>query len=191
MFDDLVEFIKKTVEPLHVPWLHSREEDDTGHDAADDDSEDEQLSDIQGMHQKKRRMEEVSRVVETDTVNLQCTGDSAVNSSKANNSTTSLEGTSNSGVKKADMNNSAGNMPGTCDDDIAKVQPNDNSTVSSQSNENTQVEVDTRVTNPSGKRKRKRTRKSSKTNKNNVGLAYLRPYVKSFAIGKDKGNQGK
>ena len=195
MFDDLVEFIKKTVEPLHVPWLHSRKEDDTGHgnDAADDDSDDEQLPDIQGIHQKKRRTEEDSRVVETDTVNLQCAGDSAVNLSKTNNSTMSLGGTSNSGIIKADMNNSAANMPGTCDDDddIAKVQPNDNSTVSSQGNENTQVEVDTSATNPNGKRKRKRTRKSSKTNQNNVGLTYLRPCVKSFEIGKDKRNQGK
>ena len=198
VFDDLVEFITKLVEPLYVPWLLSRKEGDTlttaNHDtgAADDDSDEEQLPGIQDMHEKKRRMEKDIMAVETDTVNLQC-GDSAVNlSNNTNNTTMSLGGTSNSTVKKACLNNSAANIPGMCDDDVAKVQANDNSTVSSQGNENTQVEVDAIVTNSSGKRKRKRrARKSSKTNQNNVGLAYLRPCVKSFDIGKDKGNQGK
>ena len=198
VFDDLVEFITKTVEPLYIPWLHSRKEEDTlitanhGTDAADDDSDEEQLPDIQEMHQKKRRMEEDTMVVKTDTVNLQCAGDSAVNLSNANNSTLSLGGNSNSGVKKPGINNSPTNMTGMCDDDVAKVQANDNSTVNSQSNKNTQVKADTNVTNPSGRRKRKRrARRSSKTNQNNVSLAYLRPCVKSFDIGKDKGNRGK
>lgn len=197
VFDDLVEFITKTVEPLYIPWLHSRKEEDIpttgnhGTDAGDDDS-DEQLPDIQEMHQKKRRMEEDTMVVKTDTVNLQCPGDSAVNLSDANNSTISLGGNSNSGVKKPGINNSPTNMTGMCDDDVAKVQANDNSTVNSQSNKNTQVKADTNVTNPSGRRKRKRrARRSSKTNQNNVSLAYLRPCVKSFDIGKDKGNRGK
>jgi len=198
VFDDLVEFITKIAEPLYVPWLHSRKEGDTpttanqGTGVADDDS-DEQLPHIQDMHQKKKRMEGDSMVVETDTVNLQCAGDSAVHFSDTNNSTLSLGGTSNSAVKKTGMNShSAANIPGTCDDDVTKVQANDNSTLSSQGNESTQVGVDTTVTNPSGKRKRKRrARKSSKTNQNNVGLAYLRPCVKSFDIGKDKRNQGK
>lgn len=197
MFDDLVEFITKTVEPLYVPWLHSRKEDtptmaNHGTDAADDDSDEEQLPDIQEIHQKKRRMEDDSMVVETDSINLQFAGDSAVNLSDTKNSTICLGGTSNSGVKRAGMNNYPTNMPGTCDDDVAKVHANDNSTVSSQGNKNTQVKVDTCVTNPNGKRKRKRrARKSSKTNQNKVSLAYLRPCVKSFDIGKDKGNQGK
>ena len=196
MFDDLVEFITKTVEPLYVPWLHSRKEDtptmaNHGTDAADDDSDEEQLPDIQDMHQKKRRMEEDSMVAETNTVNLQCAGDSAVNLSDTNNSTISLGGTSNSAVEKVGMNNnSAANMPGMCDDDVAKVKAKDK--VNTQGNENTQAKVDTSVTNPSGKRKRKRRqRKSSKTNQNNASLAYLRPCVKSFDIGKDKGNKGK
>ena len=191
-FDDLVEFITNMVEPLYVPWLHSRKEGDTpttashGTDAADDDSEEEQLLGMQEMHQKKRRMEEDSMVVETDTVNLR-----AVHLSDTNNSTMSLGGTSNSAVKKPGMDNSAANIPGTCGGDVAKVQANDNNTVSSQGNENAQVKVDTSVTKPSGKRKRKRSRKSSKANQNNVGLAYLRPCVKSFDIGKEKGNKGK
>ena len=263
MFDDLVEFITKIVEPLYVPWLHSRKEGNTpingnrGTGEADDNSDEEQLPGIQEMHEKKRRTEEDSMVVETDIVNLQCAGDSSVNLSDTKNSTMSLGGTCNSAVKKAGMNNSAANIPGTCDDDddVARVQATDNSTVSSQGNENSQVKVHTIVTNPSGKRKRKRkrrARKSSKTNQNvglaclrpcdddvakvqatdnstvssqgnensqvkvhtivtnpsgkrkrrrrarkssktdqNVGLAYLRPCVKSFDIGKDKGNQGK
>ena len=194
-FDDLVEFITNMVEPLYVPWLHSQGGDtptNHGTGAADDDSDEEQLPDIQDMHQKKRRMEEDSMVVETVTVNLQHVGDSAVHLSDTNNSAINLGGTSNSAIKKLFMNNSGANIPGTCgDDDVAKVQANNSSTVSSQGNENTQAKVDTTVTNPSGKRKRKRSRKSSKTSQSNVGLAYLRPCVKSFDIGKDKGNQGK
>jgi len=195
-FDDLVEFITNMVEPLYVPWLHSQKQGDTptnhGTGAADDDSDEEQLPDIQDVHQKKRRMEEDSMVVETDTVKLQLASDSAVQLSDTNNSTMRLGGTINSAVKKAGVNNSGENIPGTCgDDDVAKAQANNNSTVSSQGNENTQVKVDTTVTNPSGKRKRKRSRKSSKTSQSNAGLAYLRPCVKSFDIGKDKGNQGK
>ena len=184
MFDDLVEFITKIVEPLYVPWLHSRKEGNTpingnrGTDEADDDSDEEQLPGIQEMHEKKRRTEEDSMVVETDIANLQCAGDSSVNLSDTKTSTLSLGGTCNSTVTKVGMNNSAANIPGTCDDDdVAKVQATDNSTVSSQGNENSQVKVHTIVTNPSGKRKRKRkrrARKSSKTDQN-VGLACLRP----------------
>ena len=202
MFDDLIEFITTIVEPLYVPWLHSKIGGDTpttgNHDTGteDEDSDEAQLPGGQDMHEKKRRMEEDSMVVETDVVNLQCAGDSAVNISDTNNSSMCLGGTvNNTAVKKVGMNNSVANMPGTCnddDDDVAKVQANDNSTVNSQGNKNSNVRGDTSVTNPSGKRKRRRRpRKSSKTNQNNVVLAYLRPCVKSFDIGKDTRNQGK
>lgn len=193
MFDELVEFITKIVEPLDVPWLHSGKEGDTptatnhGTGPAEDDNSDEELlPGIQDIHEKKRRMEEDSMVVETDTVNLQCAGDSADNLPDTNNSTASLADTSDSAVKIAGINNSAANIPGMRDDDVTQVQANDNSTV------NSQVGVNTIEPKPSGKRKRKRrARRSSKTNQNNVGSAYLRPCVKSFDVGKDKGNQGK
>jgi len=202
VFDDLVEFITTIVEPLYVPWLHSKIEGDTpttgnhGIGTADEDSDEAHLPGGQDMHEKKRRMEEDSMVVETDVVNLQCAGDSAVNASDTNNSSLCLGGINNTAVKKGGMNNSVSNMPGTgtCndDDDAAKVQANDNSTVNSQGNKNSKVRGDTIVTNPNGQRKRRRrARKSSKTNQNNVVLAYLRPCVKSFDIGKDTRNQGK
>lgn len=200
VFDDLVEFITNIVEPLYVPWLHAKIEGDTpttgnhGTGTADEDSEEEQLPGIRDLHEKKRRMEEDSMVVQTDVVNLQCAGDSAVNASDTNNSSICLGGINSTGVKKGGMNNSVANIPGTCNDDdaAAKVQANDNSTVNLQGNKNSQVRSDTIVTKPSGKKKRrKRPRKSSKTNQNNVVMTYLRPCVKSFDIWKDTRNQGK
>lgn len=201
MFDDLIEFITTIVEPLYVPWLHSKIEGDTpttgnhGTGTEDEDSDEAQLPGGQDMHEKKRRMEEDSMVVETDVVNLQCAGNSAVNVSDTSNSSMRLGGTvNNTAAKQEGMSNSVANMPSTCnDDDVAKVQAKDNSTVNSQGNKNSKVRGDTSVTNPSSKRKRRRRpRKSSTTtNQNNVVLAYLRPCVKSFDIGKDTRNQGK
>ena len=201
MFDDLIEFITTIVEPLYVPWLHSKIEGDTpttgnhGTGTEDEVSDEAQLPGGQDMHEKKRRMEEDSMVVETDVVNLQCAGNSDVNVSDTSNSSMRLGGTvNNTAAKQAGMSNSVANMPGTCNeyDDVAKVQAKDNSTVNSQSNKNSKVRGDTVVTDSSGKRKRRRRpRKSSKTNQNNVVLTYLRPCVKSFDIGKDTRNQGK
>ncbi|XP_078381833.1 uncharacterized protein LOC144664533 [Oculina patagonica] len=57
---------------------------------------------------------------------------------------------------------------------------------------NSQVTGDAVINKPGGKKRKRRSRKSSKTNQNGItGLEYLRPCVKSFDIARDKGNQAK
>lgn len=146
------------IEPLYVPWLHSKKEEGENPTATvpdsvlaeDNDSVEEHLPGIQDMHKKQKTFEKTddnqekedhSMDVKTDTVNLQVAGDSTVN----------LPDTSYS-----------------------------------------QVTGDAVINKPGGKKRKRRSRKSSKTNQNgNTGLEYLRPCVKSFDTAKDKGNQAK
>lgn len=151
-FDALVDFIIARVEPLYVPWLHTRNEGETpGVNLADDgDSDEEHLPGIKDMNKKAKKFKQINDNQERKHNSMDDTTD-RVNLQGASGSTVNLPDTSNSQV--------------TGDATINKV---------------------------GGKKRRRRSRKSSKTKQNdNVGLVYLRPYVKSFDVAKDKGNQAK
>ena len=152
-FDALVDFIIARVEPLYVPWLHTRNDGETpGANLADDgDSDEEHLPGIRDMNKKAKKLKQINDNQETKDDSMDVTTDSV-----------NLQGASGSAVNLPDTNNS-------------------------------QVTGDATINKAGGKRRRRRrSRKSSKTKQNgNVGLVYLRPYVKSFDVTKDKGNQAK
>lgn len=141
VFDDLVDFITIMIEPLYVPWLHSRKEEGESPAATNrgvntvDDSDEEHLPGIEEMHKKKRRRfkkrkhsqgkEELLAVslhdstlnlpsISTQTaVNVPDTSDSAVNLASTGNSAPNVPGASESAVNLAGTSNSAVNLPGT------------------------------------------------------------------------------
>ncbi len=76
--------------------------------------------------------------------------------------------------------------------DTVNLQVAGDSAVNLPDTSNSQVTGDIVINKPGGKKRKRRSRNSSKTNQNgNTGLEYLRPCVKSFDVAKDKGNQAK
>ena len=74
--------------------------------------------------------------------------------------------------------------------DTVSLQVAGDSAGNLQDSSNSQVTEAAVINKPSGKKRRRRSRKSSNQN-SKTGLEYLSPCVKSFNVAKDKRNQAK
>ena len=146
-----------------------------------------------------------SHAVKSDTASLQGAGDSGANLPGTNGDEVNLPGRSVSNVNLPDTNettahiphthnsaenlscsgNYAVNLSETCIDNNTESQDAGNDARNSQGNsKNAQLSDDPNLDKASGKKRRRRRRRRSEPDQ--PSLVYLRPFVKSFDVERDK-----